>query len=362
MALVVRHTFWELEESEGARARPRAFTDSCIGDSSSFTECSRCDSSTIDTCSTSDSAHEGSWSSESTCWSDEDVTPHHQSSRTTIVIRGLAGTISQVMFLQVMDTEGFSGQYDFVYLPTDFKRNVRFGYAIVNFVSARAARAASSLLEGHEGWTVEWSESHQGLDALIQRYRNSTVMHESVADVHKPLLFSAGIRATFPAPTEVLMVPPFQNKKRTTTKKNQNAKKQACCKPAENRFTTIVLRQLPKHMTRCVLMQALRAEGFDGLYDFLYLPIDFVKNVCYGFAIINFVDPRTAEMAMRRLASAASMSDQMAVEWSDSHQGLDALIERYRNSKVMDSSVTDSHKPILLRNGCVLPFPEPSNQ
>jgi len=142
------------------------------------------------------------------------------------------------MFLQVMDTEGFSGQYDFVYLPTDFKRNVRFGYAIVNFVSARAARAASSLLEGHEGWTVEWSESHQGLDALIQRYRNSTVMHESVADVHKPLLFSAGIRATFPAPTEVLMVPPFQNKKRTTTKKKSECQEtgvlQACGEPIHN--------------------------------------------------------------------------------------------------------------------------------
>jgi RNA recognition motif-containing protein len=361
MALVVRHTFWELEESEGVRGRPRAFTDSCIGDSTCFGESTGCDSSTLDTCSTSDSAHEGSWSSESSCWSDEDSTPN-ATSRTTIVIRGLAGTISQVVFLQVMDSEGLSGHYDFVYLPTDFKRNVRFGYAIVNFASGRAARAAYTLLEGHHGWTVEWSESHQGLDALIQRYRNSTVMHESVADVHKPLIFSDGVRATFPAPTEVLTVPPFQNKKRASTKKNQNTRKQVTCKPAENRFTTIVLRQLPKHTTRCALMQALRGEGFDGLYDFLYLPIDFIKNVCYGFAIINFVDPRTAEMAMGRLASSVSMSDQMAVEWSDSHQGLDALIERYRNSKVMDSNVTDSHKPILLKNGCVLPFPEPNNQ
>lgn len=365
MALVARHTFWELEEVEGAevvRGRGRAFTDSCIGDASCFVECSRCDSSTIDTCSTSD-MHESSWGSESSLWSDDDLTPHAQvqDSRTTIVIRGLAGTLSQADFLQVLDSESTSGQYDFVYLPTDFKRNVRFGYAIVNFVSSRAARSTFSLLAGRHGMTVEWSESHQGLDALTQRYRNSTVMHESVADVHKPLIFALGERVSFPAPTEVLTVPPFQNKKRSSPKKNVNVKKTAACKPAENRSTTVVLRQLPKHMSRSALMQVLKVEGFEGSYDFLYLPIDFVKKVCYGFAIINFVDPRTAEMAMTHLRSCVSLSDHLAVEWSDSHQGLDALIERYRNSKVMESDVADSHKPILLSRGCVLPFPEPTS-
>jgi len=359
MALVVRHTFWEVEEVEGVRGRRRAFTDSCVGDSGCFGDCnSGCDLSTVDTCSTSD-MQDSSWS-ESSFWSDEDLTPRVQDSRTTIVLRGLVGTLSQADFLQVMDLESL--QYDFVYLPTDFKKNVRFGYAIVNFISAKAARAACSLLEGHATWKVEWSDSHQGLDALIQRYRNSTVMHESVADMHKPLIFVDGARAPFPAPTEVLTFPPFQNKKRSSTKKNVNAKKIPACKPTENRFTTIVLRQLPKRMTRCALMQVLKDEGFEGSFDFLYLPIDFIKKVCYGFAIINFVDPQTADMAMTHLMSSATISDQMAVEWSESHQGLEALIERYRNSKVMESNVADSHKPILLKRGCVLPFPGPSTQ
>jgi len=349
-----------LEEAEGVQGRRRAFTDSCVGDASCFEDCSRCDLSTVDTCSAGDS-QDSSWSSGSSFWSDEeDLTPRVQDTRTTIVIRGLAGTLSQVDFLQVMDSESL--RYDFVYLPTDFKRNVRFGYAIVNFMSASAACTACSVLACHPGWTVEWSESHQGLDALTQRYRNSTVMHESVADVHKPLIFVDGVRASFPAPTEALTVPPFQNKKRASPKKNTNVKKIAACKPAENRFTTIVLRQLPKHMSRCALMQVLKDEGFEGSYDFLYLPIDFNKQVCYGFAIINFVDPRTADLAMTHLMSCASISDQMAVEWSDSHQGLDSLIERYRNSKVMESNVADSHKPIILKKGCVLAFPGPTTQ
>merc|ERR1711924_370716 len=54
---------------------------------------------------------------------------------------------------------------------------------------------------------VGWSNKHQGLAEQIRRYRNSPVMHDSVPDEYKPMLFRKGIRQDFPAPTQMLKRP-----------------------------------------------------------------------------------------------------------------------------------------------------------
>merc|ERR1719145_4969 len=92
------------------------------------------------------------------------------------------------------------------------------GYAFVNFVSPEGAQECHLKLEGFTGWsepsenacTVIWSEKDQGLAAIIDRHRNSPVMHPSVKDDFKPALYKNGARVAFPAPTKSIRPPRVQ--------------------------------------------------------------------------------------------------------------------------------------------------------
>lgn len=97
-----------------------------------------------------------------------------------------------------------------MYLPIDFSSQAGFGYAFVNFVSIHEAERFKLHFHGFREWEtpsekvcdVLWSAARQGLQANIERFRNSPVMHESVSDNFKPALFVDGIRVPFPPPTK----------------------------------------------------------------------------------------------------------------------------------------------------------------
>lgn len=132
--------------------------------------------------------------------------------RTTLILRGVAGEALWEDVAELLNVAGFRGQYDFVYVPVNFKRLVAVGHAVLNFATAQSAEAALGGLQGAQlhGQTLilEWSESVQGVEALIKKYRNSSVMNVHVKVKHKPALFNAkGLRLSFPAPTEDLRHP-----------------------------------------------------------------------------------------------------------------------------------------------------------
>merc|ERR1712146_77970 len=110
---------------------------------------------------------------------------------------------------------GFFGRYDFVYLPIDFKRHKNLGYALVNMLSPVDAIKFAKYFEGFSSWStqssnavsVEWCSPQQGLQAHIDRYRNSPVMHESVPEEWRPLLLSHGVPVAFPPPTIKIKAP-----------------------------------------------------------------------------------------------------------------------------------------------------------
>jgi hypothetical protein len=135
--------------------------------------------------------------------------------------------------------------------------------------------------------------------------------------------------------------------------------------PAEGK-TTIVIRNFPHSYTRDMVCELLNLNGFDGCYDFVYLPTDFLSWKAFGYAFINM---KTHEDALRVMDVMEGFSDwgksggnACGVVWSDPYQGLAANIERYRNSPVMGATVHEMYKPLLILDGKVAPFPAPTKK
>jgi len=131
------------------------------------------------------------------------------------MLRNMPNNYSRAMLLDLLDSEGFAGQYDFLYLPMDFHSRASLGYAFINFVSSAAGAAFWKIFDGYSKWVipsrkvsgVSWSGPHQGLEAHVERYRNSPVMSSAVPDEYKPVLFLEGARIPFPAPTRRIRAP-----------------------------------------------------------------------------------------------------------------------------------------------------------
>jgi hypothetical protein len=135
--------------------------------------------------------------------------------RTTLMFRNLPNNYTRAALLDMLDAEGFNRVYSFVYLPTDFKNFPGFGYAFVNFATHESAVRAKRHFQGYCKWSVPsqkvcevvWSGPVQGLSNHTERYRNSPVMHDSVPDEYKPVVFVDGKRVKFPAPTKKIRPP-----------------------------------------------------------------------------------------------------------------------------------------------------------
>ncbi|CAJ1445200.1 unnamed protein product [Effrenium voratum] len=146
--------------------------------------------------------------------------------RTTVMLRNLPNNYTRDMLLDLIDSLGFCGQYDFLYLPIDFQTHACLGYAFVNLIDAGVVPSFWQAFDGFSNWSlpsrkvcyISWSGPHQGLEAHIERYRNSPVMHPEVGDECKPLIFKDGVRVTFPTSTK--SVRPPRVRKRTESNVN----------------------------------------------------------------------------------------------------------------------------------------------
>jgi len=145
--------------------------------------------------------------------------------KTTVMIRNLPSQYTRSMMIELLEDEGFEGTYDLVYVPMDFSGNRCLGYSFVNFLTPSDASRCWQAFNGFSDWEasgeaacqVVWSDPHQGFDALVERYRNSPVMHESVPEEWKPACFTDGVRVAFPAPTVPIKAP----KQKSNAKKKQ---------------------------------------------------------------------------------------------------------------------------------------------
>jgi hypothetical protein len=134
---------------------------------------------------------------------------------TTVMINNLPSHFTSLSLSSVLFDMGLGGQFDFVYVPVDFKRCAAYGYAFVNFVSTKKAKHFRRAFPRDIMYrfpdlvqsAVRMVAPVQGLEANVERYRNSPVMHEAVPAQYRPLLFQGGTSITFPSPTKSIRYP-----------------------------------------------------------------------------------------------------------------------------------------------------------
>lgn len=135
-----------------------------------------------------------------------------EDTRTTLMIRNIPNKYTQQMLLTEIN-RNHRGNYDFFYLPIDFKNKCNMGYAFINFIEAAHIRSFYKEFDGQK-WTNFNSEKVcaisyarlQGKQAMVARFQNSSLLekHES----YRPLVFGSSGRnrgqlEPFPAPKQV---------------------------------------------------------------------------------------------------------------------------------------------------------------
>lgn len=129
--------------------------------------------------------------------------------------------------------------------------------------------------------------------------------------------------------------------------------------------TTAMMRNVPCSLSRKGLIQLLDNNGFRGKYNFVYMPMDFKRGLCIGYAFVNLLIPeyfvhfREVFDGFNFRATQLKSSKICAVSLSKT-QGLTANIERYQNSPIMSDEVPDSYKPVLFAAKRRIPFPKPT--
>lgn len=132
---------------------------------------------------------------------------------TTLLLKHLWSSCTTQELAEFLDSLGFIGCYDFLYVPANLRESRAFGFAFVNMVSHLAALVLKERFDGYlakegaDALAVQWCDAHQGLAAQIERYRESPIMHEDVPDRFKPMLFQGGRRQPFPPPTRPIQFP-----------------------------------------------------------------------------------------------------------------------------------------------------------
>jgi len=118
--------------------------------------------------------------------------------------------------------------------------------------------------------------------------------------------------------------------------------------------TTLMIRNIPGKYTQNDLMLDLKATGFGGAYDFLYLPIDKGTAANVGYAFVNFTESAMAAKCImsfegHRFVRHQRSSNKLA-RISVAHlQGLEKNLQHYENAAV-NASKEKRRRPVIIAN------------
>jgi hypothetical protein len=123
--------------------------------------------------------------------------------------------------------------------------------------------------------------------------------------------------------------------------------------------TTCMIKNIPNKYTQQMLIEFLN-DTHKGRYDFIYLRMDF-KNKCnVGYAFINFVSPLDILSFANRMLGRRwpkFNSEKVCALAYARIQGKSALIDKFRNSRVMQEPPNFRPKVFNVESGEVAAFP-----
>mmetsp|Transcript_48597 Transcript_48597/g.113807 ORF Transcript_48597/g.113807 Transcript_48597/m.113807 type:complete len:216 (-) Transcript_48597:77-724(-) len=138
-------------------------------------------------------------------------TPTNLAECTTVMLRNIPNKYTRDMLVKQLE-QNFKGQFDYVYLPIDFKNRCNVGYAFINFASVGVCATFVEKFNGVEvGECLPGLNSRkiaevtpariQGKEENVRRLRNSPVMGElSSHPEWMPLVYDEdGKVSSFPA-------------------------------------------------------------------------------------------------------------------------------------------------------------------
>lgn len=128
----------------------------------------------------------------------------------------------------------------------------------------------------------------------------------------------------------------------------------------------MMMRNIPKEYTRANLIELLDKEGFNGLYQLVYVPANMDTELNYGYAFVCFT---TEEDAMKYKEHFTGFKDWLVSDdkvcevcFNEQLPTTEGHIQRYKDSPMMHESVDDRFRPALFENGQRVAFPAPTKE
>jgi len=162
--------------------------------------------------------------------SDSSACEEPQPQVTCMMLRNIPNFFNRAMLEELLDEEGFERCYNFIYLPAELSKRSCFGWAFINLVTPSVAQSFYKHFNGFK-WPGKAAAVEEGrghgvtLATLIDRYRNSPIMHESVPDDLRPTLYENGVRIPFPEASAELEAPLTRRSKRQGASRRKKASK-----------------------------------------------------------------------------------------------------------------------------------------
>jgi hypothetical protein len=124
---------------------------------------------------------------------------------TTLMLRNIPNALTPENLMAIVDMAGFSGTYDYLYLPRDTNTAYNKGYAFLNFMDPRVSQDFAAQLEGSA-----WNEKSpkrlaitdalcQGVAANLRRLRSSSTGMQTAAAFSPWLRSNQGYMLCVPA-------------------------------------------------------------------------------------------------------------------------------------------------------------------